>query len=588
MMKKWIYLAVFLIVGIVSVRSQYAIRNVQELENLKKLPQEKVYVHHTGPLVFAGEYVKYAFYCFNTQSSKLSDISYVGYVSLVNEKGEYILEQKIRLEDGLSQGDFFINTDVPSGNYKLLAYTQWMKNNGLDQLYKGDLVIINPYQVDQSGLQSDGPLAMDAEQPLVQEQVMDSTVVQLRFEKTVFGTREKVKFTLRNYKAALGKGNYSIKIQQKAPFPVMSQMNAMEFVPSYLNVGKEINKSVGDSIFLPEQQGELFFGSALDAKTGAPLQDANVVISIPGRPYFLELVKTNNNGDYYVYVRKNYKNPQALIQVMDTASAKLTLSSQKMLDASELDFGEFKLKPEFSEAIKKRSIYNQVENQFFSIKPDSIEIENPSTLLDTPNFKLFHLDDYTRFSTLQETLVEILGNVGYRNNATGDDYIHVTQYSEDYNEEYIQTPAIVLVDGVFIQNHELLKDFDARKIKDISVSQSKFKLGDKTYQGMVQFETEEGDFFESYEPSNGIKTPIQMPLPKKNYFKQEYAKGGTLYNEVPDYRNLLYWKPNVKVGETDMEFEFSTSDLKGEFEVILDGFTSYGKPIFTKSSIVVE
>ena len=121
--KQWIFFA-FCLLTVLSVKSQYVIQNPIELENLKKLPQEKVFVHHSGPLVFVGEYLKYAFYCFNTQSNKLSDISYVGYVALVNERGEYLLEQKIPLEEGLAQGDFFINTNVPSGNYKLLAYTK--------------------------------------------------------------------------------------------------------------------------------------------------------------------------------------------------------------------------------------------------------------------------------------------------------------------------------------------------------------------------------------------------------------------------------------------------------------------------------
>ena len=46
----------------------------------------------------------------------------------------------------MGQGDFFLPADVVSGNYKIIAYTQWMKN-GIDQHYfQSNIVIINPMQ----------------------------------------------------------------------------------------------------------------------------------------------------------------------------------------------------------------------------------------------------------------------------------------------------------------------------------------------------------------------------------------------------------------------------------------------------------
>ena len=588
MKKQWMVFAIFLFAAIV-VRSQYVVKDARELENLRKLPQEKVFVHHTGPLVFTGEYLKYAFYCFNTQSNKFSDISKVGYVALVNEKGQYLVEQKIPLDEGLAQGDFFINTDVPSGNYKLLGYTQWMKNNGLEQIFKTDLVVINPYQVDQDGLRPKDSEDLTPKGPMsITNQVMDSTTVEIRFDKSVFSPREKVKMTLKNYKGILGKGNYTIRIQRKSPFPVTPSQNAMEFGPAYLSVGKVIDKNVGDAIFLPEQQGELYFGKAMDTENGSVIENEEVVISIPGERNFLKSVTTDKNGQFYVYVDKDYKIPLAIFQTKGQQQVKLEFETPEKLDVSELQFGSFELKPDYADVIKRRSVHNQVENQFFSIKPDSVVVEKISILVDRPDFKTFHLDDYTRFPTLQETMVEILSYVGFRNNGNGLDYIHVTQFSEDYREDFVQSPAIVLLDGVYIPNHEILKDFDARVIKNILVSQEKFNLGDTTYQGMVRLETIDGDYYATYEPLTGIKVPIQMPQPQKNYFKQQYAPGDTSFANIPDYRELLFWEPHLEVGVTDMQMEFYTSDLKGEFEVILDGFTSYGKPIYAKSSIVVK
>ena len=164
--------------------SQYVIKSVEDLKNLKQLPQEKVFVNHTGPVIFTGEYLYYSFQCFNAQNSRPSNVSKVGYLALVNEDREYVLEQKIKLDKGLGQGDFFVATDMPSGNYKLLGYTQWMKNNGLAQVFKDDLAIINPYFADQSSFLSDSEKGeLHSKTDVQTTQVMDSSTVGLVFDK---------------------------------------------------------------------------------------------------------------------------------------------------------------------------------------------------------------------------------------------------------------------------------------------------------------------------------------------------------------------------------------------------------------------
>ncbi|MEC7264464.1 MAG: hypothetical protein VXW38_12045 [Bacteroidota bacterium] len=578
-------LVVFGFLGLMA-QGQYVIKDNEELQNLKNLPEEKVFVHHTGPVVFVGEYVHYAFYCFNAQTNKASNISYVGYVALVNEKGEYVHEEKIRLEKGLAQGDFFLNTEIPSGHYKLLGYTQWMKNNGLPQVFKDDIVIINPYQVDQQGLMGEQSESMATVQDIVK--VSDSSIIQIRFDKEQFNTREKVKLVLRNYKGPLGYGNFTVRIQKKSPFPIAQSMNAMEYGTGYLNVANQIDKQVGDSLFLPEQRGELLFGKVTNQGSGEPVDNTKMVISIPGEEFLLQFATTDPEGNFYTYLRKDYKVPQAVIQAKDLRQPiNVELLQTERLDLTGMEFGQFALKPEYAEIIKKRSIYNQIENQFFAAKPDSVLLGLPIDPFDGGIPEIIDLDEYTRFPTLQETLVELLKFAGYRNGKDGD-YIRIAQDLQTYNEKTNDFPAIVLIDGVFIPHHETIKEFDARKIKTISLIRDQFALADRDYQGMMVIKTIEGDFYETYAPEHGINVPIEKPRPKKNYYQQRYDMADAVSQNIPDYRSLLFWKPHVELESDALEFEFYTSDLTGDFDVILDGFTTYGKPITVYKSISVR
>ena len=572
----------------IPAQAQYVIGSAEELQNLKSLPQEKVYIHHTGPIVFTGEYLHYAFYCFNGQNNRSSNVSFVGYVALVNQKGEYVIEQKIRLRKGKSQGDFFINTDVPSGNYKLLGYTQWMKNNGMEQVFKDDLVIINPYQVDQSQLLPVGTANAISDEGSYLNQPVDSSMVQIKMDRTDFGTREKVTFSLRNYKSQLGHGNYTLKVQKKDEMVVAPSVNAISYANAYLGVKGELDKTVGDSLFLPEQRGELLFGQVSDAN-GDPLPDTKMVVSIPGEEFLLKFATTDSNGNFYTYLRKDYKQDRAIMQTTgETEDVAVALGRIPHLDASGLTFGQFYLKPQYSDEIELRSVHNQLENQFFSVKPDSVLLGIPIDPFDGGMPETINLDDFTRFPTFQETLVEVLNYAGYRNNPNGSDYIRIAQDFETYNEKANDFPAIVLIDGVYIPDHEKIKDFDARKIASISLVRDQFRMAGKDYQGMMSIKTIDGDFFEGYTPESGINVPIKKTLAKRNYFKQRYAEDGLVEGHIPDYRRILLWEPHVKLAEADLQFEFYTSDLTGEFEVVLDGFTTYGKPITVYKTIIVK
>ena len=574
--------------AVMTAWSQYIIKSAEELGNLKKVPQEKVYLDHTGPIVFAGEYLYYSFQCFNAQNSRPSSISKVGYVALVNEKKEYVLEQKIKLNKGLGQGDFFVATDVPSGNYKLLGYTQWMKNNGLAQVFNEDLVVINPYSYDQSiFLRKDGDNLTEAIQKQEMAEQMDSATVGLVMNNRTFGKREKVNLSLKNYKGYLGNGTYSIKVKKKSAIQSEHQTSAISYAQKYLNVAKEIKLSVGDSLFLPEQRGELLFGTVTSSDSGEPLPDTPVVVSLPGKEFVLKFATTDNSGNFYTYLRKDYKERVAIVQVEDPDSdVAITLKSPRKLDVADLKFGNFTFDENIAEAIKKRSVYNKIENQFFQLKPDSVLLGNPIDPFDGGIPEVFELDEYTRFPTFQETLVEILNNAGYRNNGKGYDYIRIAQDFETFNEEFNSLPAIVVFDGVYITNHEAMKDYDARNIKSISLIRDKFQLANKEYQGIMSVETFDGDFYEAYNVQNGSLSPISKSMPNKNYYVQTHSNGN--FSRIPDYRSLLFWKPNVVIDGSSLDFEFYTSDITGKYEIIVNGFTTYGKPISFVNSITVE
>ena len=211
-MKKILILLGLLFLQYGMLNAQYVVKNPTELAQLKKLPLEKVYVHYNASVLFPGEYVYYSLYCINAQTNKLSNISSMAYIELVGEDLTTQLVQKVRLEGGRGQGDFFIPVSMPSGNYKLIAYTQWMKNAGHEQLFKDDIAIINPYRSDQEvvlATEVDSTMASNVVikgKPQIQgaKKKKDDGTIVLMTDKKQYGQREKVALVPRNFKGPLG------------------------------------------------------------------------------------------------------------------------------------------------------------------------------------------------------------------------------------------------------------------------------------------------------------------------------------------------------------------------------------------------
>ena len=588
MNQKVVFSFLFLVYSLVGW-SQYVVKTATELESLKKLPQEKVYVDHTGPVIFAGEYMYYALYCFNAQSNKLTTISRLAYVALVNDEKEIIFEHKLKLQKGLGQGDFFISANVPSGSYKLLGYTQWMKNNGLAQVFKDDIVIVNPYLADQSKLLSNNNTDRNDGRASVTgvPKKIDSSTISFSIDKTSYGKREKVKLSLNNYKGYLGNGAYTVKVSHKEHLGKDSFMDALTYADAYFNADKQIKQQVGDSLFLPEQRGELFFGTVTDAN-GSPVADKPVVISIPGKEFLLKFSRTDEDGNFYSYLRKDYKISTAVVQVEDESEPyEIKKGIIGALDLSNLTFENYRLSAEDEKAIVARSVHNQIENHFFQVKPDSVLQGDLIDPFDGGTPETLILDEYTRFPTFEETMVEIVANAGYRSGGKGNDFVKVAQDYETYDEEFNDFSSIILIDGVFIPNHEKIRNYDSRNIEKISLIRDKFRLGGIDYQGVVSVETFNGDYLETHGYENSAVINFKKPEPIKNYYNQRYSLEYDQYARIPDYRSLLFWKPHVVVDQNNYEFEFFTSDVTGKYEIMLNGFTSYGKPITLTKTFTV-
>ncbi|MCX2450474.1 TonB-dependent receptor plug domain-containing protein [Pedobacter sp. PLR] len=109
------------------------------LERMKefnqKYPQEKVHLHLDKPYYAIGDNIWFKAYLYNATTQDPSGISKILYVELINERDSVKQQLKLPVMAGATWGNFSLPDTLTQGNYRIRAYTQWMRNTGPEFFY---------------------------------------------------------------------------------------------------------------------------------------------------------------------------------------------------------------------------------------------------------------------------------------------------------------------------------------------------------------------------------------------------------------------------------------------------------------------
>jgi hypothetical protein len=580
--------------------AQYALKNDSDVAWYKSIHQERVFVHHNTSLLFTGEYLYYKLYCFNKSSDNLSKTSKIAYVELISEHGQIIFKHKIKLETGLGQGDFFVPTSIPSGNYKLLAYTQWMKNASGNNFFSSDISIINPYRGNQSEILSEDikgeSISNNNSLKNSYGSKLSSTnaetlndLIRVYPDSESYKARSKIVLTIKALSGINSFGNYSISVRKIDTILTASMPTSISY--KYLfNKAKSKSKTVGDQIFMPEFKGEMLTGKVLNKDSNLPEPSKDIALSIINNESFLDITKTNEDGIFYFHITANYYGDDAIFQVVDAHPENyiVKLNKHQPMSPKNLKYYRFKMTSKMKDLILERSINNQIQNGFFSVKPDTIKTITPQAPFYGNHQDVYNLDDYTRFPDVKETVIEIIEHAWTKKDKNGKQVFVVRgrEFDPYYGSELL---PLVMVDGVFIQDHERIIEYQAKKVKSISVLRDEYYYGSQIYKGIINIKTIKGEFDKELSEAYLKKVKLFKPRPKKNYFNQWYDDT-TKYksSRIPDFRQQLLWMPEFKLKSNEQQITLFASDTKGVYEISIEGFTNQGKPISVKKTFSVK
>ncbi len=105
---------------------------------------EKIDIHIAGEDFVAGEEVWIQIYCLDHQAESFTDLSNFAYIEIISPWGYSVVRKKVILKDGVGSNVLNLPDTLTGGNYRLIAYTNWMKNFDYNDFYSEDIHVYNP------------------------------------------------------------------------------------------------------------------------------------------------------------------------------------------------------------------------------------------------------------------------------------------------------------------------------------------------------------------------------------------------------------------------------------------------------------
>lgn len=519
--------------------------------------RERIYVHTDKNFYLSGELLWMKLYL-TDETGKPSSFSKIGYVELLNDSVPEV-QVKLELVNGVGEGRMVLPSTLSTGNYRLVAYTRTMQNEGETVFFKKTIGIVNMSVPDM-------PAETDTSFRIVYKTAPESNLSVSTSEKT--------------YKP-LANGEIKIEGLPDHVHSLSLSVAGIDFLPDNHTIGswhKELPaypKVPLQTDFLPEYEGHIIRGNIIDAQTNEPSAEAGLFPVVSFVDDQIRLFGGMVKGtDVYFFTRHVRGMRELAATVYTTSGHPYKVNIQSPFASHEKEtLPPLKPNSAWEAPLIQRSVGLQV---LYAYTSDSLnKTDTTYAHLRWRPDRSYKLDEYTRFPTMDEVVTECIPLLRFRRI---DDKRYVSVLDE--KNTFSSGNSLVLVDGVPVVDHEIVFRYDPLSVRQIDVYRDKFVFGNKYFDGMVFFSTYTKDYAGLKPDAFTLFYDYEGTLPHCHFYAPSHAGKSKPDSRIPDYRHTLLWIPELNAqGQTRISVPFDTSEITGEFQVKVEGLTKDGKAI---------
>lgn len=492
--------------------------------------------------------------CIADEKNQPLDISKVAYMEISDPKQIYA-QAKISLNEGMGSGRIQLPRTMHSGTFQLTAYTRYLRNWGEETFTRRLIAVINT-------LKSSEEDQMNWTDSLGETTQAVSKKISL--DRGVYNKRSKVSLTWKNIPTNAFGMSLSVVRKDCALGPI-----SMPIEPAH-------NDKPITLAWIPESEGHIAQAFVVE---GQP-ELSTARLSVVGKDIRLFEGKQNEKNTYTFYTHGIHNVQEIVLDAVSNDKAQtsrleiLSPFTEKLperLPAMQLYSSQ--------EALLERSLGMQIQALILDTLPNT---QPTVSLLNLKPHISYNLDEWVRFATVRETLIEFVQGIR-TTKLNGETVIQTLQENK---LQFNNSKALVLIDGVPIENHEQVLEFDARLLHYLHQYLGEYTFGGKIYNGIVSMITHK-------ENLNGLRleknaTLSSYEFPQKNivFPERTYENNQQKESRIPDFRHTLYWNPMLN--QLSGSIEFYTSDWSGTYVATLKGYTENGTTWEEKVDFIVE
>ena len=527
---------------------------------------ERIWFSTDRNIYVAGERIWCSALCMDAATRTPSELSSIAYMELHSASG-IAQTAKIALMEGRGAGYIDLPNTLPTGNYRLIAYTSANFNElgyDFDAAFSREISIFNVLSTARSGevkvVEESDYLAAVAIAPFT----TPCADVQISVAPEA-GRLDRIPVCIVNNTGE--KITFSLSIFNEDGILVGKMTGPEEF----LEMLPDVDKVIFDHNRTPEYEGEIIIAQS---------NEKTAYISAIGNYSDVYIAESADDGTVRFFTGNIYGDVELVGNIASIrqpfAEPQLKAPSPLLISQSLRDRLEF------------RGAAMQIGRRFDSDTLCELLPKRENTLLGAERIT-YLLDDYTRFPLMEEVIVEYISQIRARKKADGTRDIQVKIENVFRTGEFAEDASLMMVDGVPIFDHEMIYRYDPMLVESIDIYPYAYFIGSRQFDGIVNMKTYKGTI-----PSLTFGPEVRIIEFQGTAIPMAYTCRNLAENaDYPDYRQTLYWHPLLTAGaagttDSSITVICNTPDYNGTFSIVVEGITSSGRPVFSKKAFKVQ
>lgn len=322
--------------------------------------------------------------------------------------------------------------------------------------------------------------------------------------------------------------------------------------------------------YLPEYKGHIVTAKVINTLTNAPAPGIITYMGVPGKRVQVYVSQSDSAGHVLFSTKDFYGPGEVVIQTneMIDSTYRIDIASPFSEQYSNTAIPKFEFVNGMQDALQAHSLGVQVLNIYSAnnIKK-TYDPGADSTAFYGKPYKTYKLDDFTRFTTMEEDLREY---VSEDNIVHSKGRFHIKVLND---RGFLDSDPLVILDGVPVFDINKIFSVDPLKVNKLEVTRERYFYGPTADEGIFSFTTYKGDLGGVELNPKAVVIDYEGMQLRRKFYSPAYETDAQVKSRIPDFRNVLYWTPGVN---EEGKISFFTSDQAGKYVGVVQGLTNNG------------